>query len=146
MTVSNPVAQEPGSATNSLSGLARVSRILFLVSAAIFAICVGLQVFIAGMAVFAGPQNWAMHVNFIHFFEFIPLLMLLFAFLGKMPASMKWVSGGQLLLIFYMYFAANIRGVNPLLAATHPVVAMVIFALSIWTVTRVWPLVLGKNR
>lgn len=136
MSVSNTFAQATTSHKKALSGVARISRILFMVFAVGFALCVTLQVFIAGMATFAGPQNWAMHVSFIHFFEFLPLLMLLCAFLGKMPASMKWVSGGQFLLIFYMYFAANIRSINPLLAASHPVVALAIFGLAIWTVWR----------
>jgi uncharacterized membrane protein YozB (DUF420 family) len=35
-----------------------------------------------------------------------------------------------------MYFAANIRGVYPIVAATHPVVALVLFALALWTVWR----------
>ena len=146
MAVSNMMAQKPGGETNSPSGLARVSRILFLVCAVVFAISVGLQVFLAGMAIFAGPQNWAMHEIFVGYFGFLSLPMLLFAFLGKLPASLKWVSGAQFMLIGYMYFSANIRGVNPLLAATHPVMALIIFALAIWTVVRVWPLVMGGQR
>lgn len=138
MSVSNTFSQATTSNNRALSGVARISRILFLVFAVGFALCVTLQVFIAGMATFAGPQNWAMHVTFIHFFEFLPLLMLLCAFLGRIPASVKWVSGLQFLLIFYMYFAANMRGINPMLAATHPVVAVAIFGLAIWTVWYAW--------
>lgn len=141
MSISNTLSHAPNTGAQKQSGLVRFARVAFIVTAAVFALCVGAQVFIAGMATFAGPQNWGLHVTFVHFFEFLPLLMLLFAFLGKLPANLKWASGGQFLLIFYMYFAANIRGINPMLAATHPVVAMIIFALAIWTVMHAWRMI-----
>lgn len=95
-----------------------------------------LQVFIAGMATFAGPQYWGKHVNFVHIFEFLPLLMVLLAFVDKMHSALKWVSGIQFVLILYMYFAAGMRGAFPMVAATHPVVALIIFGLAIWTVAQ----------
>jgi hypothetical protein len=112
---------------------ARIGRIVFVCLAAAFAACVLAQVFIAGMAVFINPLNWRWHTTFIHVFEFLPLLMLIFSFVGRLPVAQRWQSGGLFLLIYAQYFTANVAAPLPFAAAAHPVIALVIF----WLATRV---------
>ncbi|MCM3082097.1 DUF6220 domain-containing protein [Brevibacillus invocatus] len=52
----------------------------------------------------------------MHFFEFVPLLMLIFAFLGKLPNGLKWICVVFMLLLFAQYATAHI----PVIAAVHP--------------------------
>lgn len=145
-TGTHGVAADVSRNQQALSGLARGSRIAFLVIAVVFTICVALQVFIAGMAVFAGPQNWAMHVQFVHVFELLPILMLVLSFTGRIPVRMRVESGVLFLLIGYMYFAANIVRVMPMLAATHPVMGFAIFALAVSILPRAWRLAFPQTR
>ncbi|MEF3307253.1 DUF6220 domain-containing protein [Paenibacillus sp. GYB003] len=109
------------------SGRVPVSRYIYLGLSWGFVACIVVQAFIAGMAVFGDPAQWHSHVVFVHLFEYIPLLMLLFAFIGKLPAAPKWQSFGLFLLVFSQYMTANLPGAG----ALHPVVAVALFGLSV---------------
>lgn len=110
---------------------ARATWYAFLGLAVVFALCVAAQVFIAGLAVFVTPVHWAQHTAFIHIFEFVPLLMLIVSAAGRLPVRLRWLSAALFALVYAQYFTANIGGLVPLLAALHPVVALVIFWLAV---------------
>lgn len=109
---------------------ARVAWYAFLGLAVIFTLCVAAQVFIAGLAVFVTPVHWARHTAFVHIFEFVPLLMLVVGAVGRLPARLRWRSAALFALVYAQYVTANIGGIMPLVAALHPVVALIIFWLS----------------
>lgn len=111
-------------------GPRRATWYAFLGLAVIFTLCVAAQVFIAGLAVFVAPAHWAQHTTFVHIFEFVPLLMLAVSAAGRLPVRLRWLSAALFALVYAQYFTANIRGLAPLLAALHPVVALAIFWLS----------------
>ena len=111
------------------------SRATFAVLTGSFAVCIVVQILLAGMAVFADPRHWAQHVRFVHVFELLPLAMALVAWAGGLPTRLAWQSAGLFGLIFLMYFTANVRAVAPTVAALHPVMAMVL-ALAAAHVTR----------
>lgn len=115
-----------------MSGGIKFSRYAFAVLAWLFAACVVIQTFIAGSAVFGNAAQWDNHVMFVHLFEYLPLLMLIVAFTGKMPAAMKWWSAAALLLIFAQYATANVPGAG----ALHPVIALVLFGASLYAAVR----------
>lgn len=117
-----------------LSGFTRISRIVFILLSFVLAACILLQTFFAGAAIFTDPAIWRYHVNFVHFFEFIPILMLVFAFCGKLPNGFKWISGALLLLLFAQYATAHI----PTISAIHPVIALLYFCLSMLVVQQSW--------
>ena len=77
-----------------------VARYLFIVASAAFFLSTLVQVFLAGMAIFANPVNWGRHVSFVHFFEFLPLLMLVAGWLGRLPKNLLWLSAGLFGLIY----------------------------------------------
>ena len=95
--------------------------------------CIVLQTFFAGTALFTDSAYWAYHTNFVHIFEFLPLLMLIVAFLGKLPKSLRWQSLLVFVVIYSQYFTANLPGAG----AYHPVIALVLFWLSIRLASRV---------
>lgn len=116
----------------------RIGRISFALLSSLLVCCIVAQVFLAGLAVFVNPSNWAFHEGFVHFFEIIPVLMLVMSFVGKLPRWALWQSLGIFGLIFVMYFTANITSVLPWAAAAHPVIAIMLFWLSVIVHKRAW--------
>lgn len=120
-------------------GLGYASKIYALL-AIIFVICVAAQVFLAGLAIFVHPDHWLRHTGFVHLFEFIPVLMFILSFIGRMP---RWAVGQSAALfgvIFAMYFTANITPVLPWAAALHPVLAIFLFWSSVRLAGTSWKL------
>ncbi|GAA0342238.1 hypothetical protein GCM10008967_35770 [Bacillus carboniphilus] len=109
----------------------KLAERIFGILAGAFVLCLLIQVFIAGLAIFVDPAKWHVHKVFIHLFEIIPVAMVIIAFVGKMP---RWAIGQSAALvgfIFLMYFSANITPVWPWAAAAHPVLALVLFWMGI---------------
>ena len=76
--------------------------------------------------------------SFVHYFELLPVIMLILSFAGRLPRTMRWQSLALFALIFVQYFTANIRGMLPWAAATHPVVALLLFWLSVKVAREAW--------
>ena len=56
----------------------KIGRMVFFLLSVLFVLCVLVQFWFAGMAVFVQPGHWRSHVLFVHIFGFsLPLLMLL---------------------------------------------------------------------
>lgn len=109
----------------------RVSRFIFTGLAWGLVACIVIRTFLAGMAIFSNPMYWTKHIVFVHLFEILPILMLIFAFAGRLPKTLRWQSAGLLGLIFAQYFTANMKSA----AALHPVIALIIFSVS-WIVAK----------
>lgn len=104
----------------------KYARYIFIILSWVFVICVVAQVFIAGLATFLDPSNWRTHTNFIHIFEFLPVIMFLLSFPVRLPKTIRWQSLGLFGLIFLQYATAHLGSVW-VLAALHPVIALVLF-------------------
>ena len=111
----------------------------------LFTLCLIIQLFIAGLAIFVDPIYWSRHTLFIHLFDKIPLLMLLFSFLGRFPTPIRWQSGALFGLVYMMYFTANIRPVLPWVAAAHPVIAVGMVGLALVVMAKVFPMFTGSK-
>jgi hypothetical protein len=112
----------------------RYFRIGFIGTSGLFVFCITLQVLFAGMALFVNPSNWRNHATFVHYFEYLPILMLLFAIFGKLPAKVRWQCLGLLGLIVLQYATAKVSADFPSLhifGALHPVIALVLFWMSV---------------
>ncbi|MCT1401698.1 DUF6220 domain-containing protein [Paenibacillus sp. p3-SID867] len=101
----------------------------------IFVVCIAIQTLFAGMALFHDGSMWRSHTLFVHFFEIVPVLMLIFGIAGKLPAPYKWKSLVLLLLVFSQYLTANLPGAG----ALHPVIAIGLFWLAVDTARGVLP-------
>ena len=106
---------------------ATFSEYIFFALAWLFLLCIVIQTFLAGLGMFTDSTYFKQHAAFVHFFEFLPLLMLIFAFTGKLRASFKWQTLGLFLLIYSQYITANL----PVAGAMHPVIALLLFYFSI---------------
>jgi hypothetical protein len=115
----------------TVSRPARWAVVTYGVIGVVFAVAVTVQIFLAGLAVFADPSRWRWHTLFVHAFELLPVIMLIVAFAGRLPARLRWAAGAQFLLIGLQYATAHSGGS---VAAVHPVSAMLIFWLAVTSV------------
>ena len=103
----------------------KASRIIYGVFAWLFVAGVVTQVFFAGMAVVAGRWPWTNHVSLGHLLALPLLVMLVTAYVGKIPGRMKRLT--WLLFLIYVLQAdvlIFLRASAPVLAAFHPVLAL----------------------
>ncbi len=103
------------------------ARIAYLIVAWLFVVAVIIQVFLAGLSLFASAANWGAHRGFGYSISFLALLLIGLAFLGRIPRAI----GRWLALLFVVYaiqtVLPNLRRDAPLVAALHPVNALAVF-------------------
>ncbi|HEX7064035.1 MAG TPA: DUF6220 domain-containing protein [Bacillales bacterium] len=115
----------------NVSGEVRFSRYAYLILAMIFAACVMAQVFLAGMAIFGNPVNWQLHTSFVHYFEYLPILIFVLAFTGRIKGGLRWMPLGLIGLLVVQYATANMVNLaSGYIAAIHPVTGMGMFMLA----------------
>lgn len=122
--------------------MTKISQIIYLAASSLFLIGVTLQVFLAGMVVVALQMGWADHRDLGHTLALPLVVMLVTAYLGRLPRSMKWLTW----LIFGVYvIQADViifmRASMPFVSAFHPVLALVDFVLATFLVYQAWILV-----
>jgi hypothetical protein len=125
-------------ADDNVSGLVRYTRIGFTICAAVYAVCVLVQVFLAGMAVFAGAENWGLHTEFSHYFAMLPILMVVLAFIGRMGTVLRVLAILILLLNVSQFMTPKLDA--RMMAAVHPVTAIVLFWCAATAALRSWRL------
>lgn len=112
------------------------ARYSYVFLAGLIAVCILIQVFFAGMAVFVDPANWRLHTNFVLIFDPLLFLLLVLAFIGKLPRILKIAPIGLFLLLVVQSTTANLFG--SLVAAIHPVNAFVMFLIAISVIKQSW--------
>jgi len=114
----------------------RWSRYAYLAVASVFLAAVLLQVFLAGLSIFASESRWATHVEFGRYMIVLVPLLIGFGLAGNIHGRPRWM--GALLITTYMIqgglpvFADS----APWIAALHPVNALVVAwfaAAAAWT-------------
>jgi uncharacterized protein DUF6220 len=96
------------------------------------------QIFLAGLGVFRGPESFPTHRDFGYVLELLPILLLIFglvAGLGRRPAILAAAIFGLFLL--QSVFVA-LRASNPEVAALHPVNGFVITFLAVLVARDAW--------
>lgn len=119
-----------------------ISRIIYLLAVSLFLVGVALQVFLAGMVVVALQIGWSNHRDLGHALAFPLIVMLISAYLGRLPGSMKWIN--WVLFLVYIIQADVLifmRASLPVVSAFHPVLALVDCVLAVILVYQAWGLV-----
>ena len=120
----------------------KLSRITYMVMAWLFLFGVVVQVFFAGMTVVARQWSWDNHAGLGHMLAGPLLFMLVTAYLGQLPGSLKRLT--WLLFLIYIIQADVViflRDSLPVVSALHPVLALVDFTLGFLLAWRVTALV-----
>lgn len=87
-----------------------------------------IQVFLAGVGLF-GAGTMAGHRDFGYLLSLLPLLLVIAAAVAR-ARRLVWLSGGLLILGFLQTLLPLLRDDLPLIAALHPVNALVLFGLT----------------
>ena len=121
--------------------MVKISRIAYLGASALFTIGVSLQVFLAGMVVVALQMGWGNHRDLGHALALPLLIMLVSAYLGRLPRK-NWFTW-TLLLVYIIQADVLIfmRTSAPVASAFHPVLALVDVLLAVMLVYQAWGLV-----
>jgi hypothetical protein len=107
-------------------------RMLYLIVAWLFPVAILFQVFLVGLSLFTTQPYWDAHIGFGHSIIGLPLLMVILAYPGRLPSSIKWLTWLVFVLcLIQTEVFAMIRTAVPTLAALHPVLALVLFALAL---------------
>jgi len=117
-------------------------RYLFAAMAALFAVGVVAQVFLAGMAVF-GAGSWDDHVEFGYLVAIFPVLVIPLAALARAGRGSVWLTVAALVVAQVQTFLPWFRADVPWIAALHPVNAMVVFGLAVIIARRALALARG---
>jgi hypothetical protein len=107
-------------------------RMLYLIVAWLFPVAILIQVFLVGLSLFTGQAYWSTHGDVGHTLAILPLFLIILAYLGRLPSAEKgltWLMFGVYLVQAEVF--AAIRADVPFLAAFHPVLALVLFALAL---------------
>ncbi|MBO0992672.1 DUF6220 domain-containing protein [Bacillus sp. SD088] len=120
----------------------QISRYAYTILAMIFAACLLVQVFLSGMAIFWNATNWQLHIAFVNFFQYIPVILLILAFTGQIKGGLRWMPIGLIVLIIIQYATVNMTNY---IAAIHPVTGMGMFVLAINTAQASWGLSFQRN-
>lgn len=107
----------------------QILRILFAAIAALFLVGVVLQVFFAGMAVF-GAGDWQLHRDAGYGVAGVPLLLLLLAWPARVDRALVWLSLAALIVAQVQTTLPLLREDLPIVAALHPVNALLVFTLA----------------
>lgn len=119
----------------------RSSRIGHLIAAWVFVVALVVQVFLAGLGLFAGSENWKTHVDFGYSAVWIVILLLpIFALVARLPR--REIGLSFLLLALYIpqcLLPPLVRAGGPgFIAAFHPVNALLMFGLAIRIGLQTW--------
>ena len=113
-----------------------IARLAYRYATRLYVPAIGVQVLLAGMYVFAGPDLLVLHKTFAHLFIVLSTVIVVSALAGRLPAPARrdaLVTVG-LLVIQGLFVHALV--ISPYIAAFHPVNALVMFWWAIGTAKR----------
>jgi hypothetical protein len=139
--MNNTIPSTLVSPSRTKTSVRRFGRLGSLVLGSLFVLALLLQVFLAGGGIFASASSfWPMHAAFGMGISLLPLAFLVLAWLGHLGQRSLWLSGLAFVLVALQAFLITLPGTlgAPLLAALHPVNALIIFGLALWLTQHAW--------
>ncbi len=118
------------------------SRYAYAAVAWLFVAGILTQVFLIGLTFLGGRPSLQTHAGLGHGLAIAPLLMVVFAYTGRLPRPTKpftWLA-----VVIYVLLADVVvfmRGSVPIIAALHPVLAVLLFGVTGFLAVRAWHLV-----
>jgi mercuric ion transport protein len=125
--------------------MVRGARYLYLALAWAFLVGLVVQVFFIGLGLFAGSENLALHANLGWILHLAPILILAVAALARAGRRQILMALGLAVTVFIVPILATLRSDQPVLAALHPVGALLAFWLAILVALAATRLVRGSD-
>jgi mercuric ion transport protein len=121
----------------------RIFRYLYLVAAWLFGLGILGQVYLVGLSLLGDRPSWQNHIDLGHTIGGFALLMLIFAYVGRLPRTMKrltWLNFGIYFLIADVIIFMTDSA--PKVAALHPVLVILLFPVAATLAVRITMIVL----
>jgi hypothetical protein len=115
-----------------------VARSVHLVVACLLVAGLATQIFLAGLGVFRGPENFATHRDFGFMLELLPLILLVLGLLAGLGRRMALLAAGIFGLFLLQSVFVGLRASAPEVAALHPVNGFLITLLAIILARDAW--------
>jgi len=113
-----------------MSTLTIAARYVYIGLAWLFLVAITVQVLIAGLAIFGDPRDITLHRDLGYVLHLSPVLILIAAAVGRVGlTTLLWV-GALVVVTLIQPLLPSIGSDNALVAALHPVLALVIFAIA----------------
>ena len=110
----------------------RIAAVVHLVAAWLLVAGLLLQVFLAGLGMFADESAFDTHAVFGHLLEVFPVVLLVTAFVAGYGRWRALAGLGLLALLFLQTILVLQRGSSDILAALHPVNGFLILLVAVW--------------
>lgn len=120
----------------------RLSRYAYAAAAWLFVVGILTQVYLVGLSLLGQQPSWQTHVGLGHGLSIVALLMVALAYTSRLPRPMKPFTWLTLVIdILLADVVIFMRGSAPLVAALHPVLAILLFGIAGFLAMRAWQLV-----
>lgn len=120
----------------------RLSCYVYGAAAWLFVLGILTQVFLIGLSLLGGRPSWETHIGLGHSLGILALLMVIVAYTGRLPRPLKPITWLNLAIyILLAHVVVFLRGSVPLVAALHPVLAVLLFGAAGFLAVRAWGLV-----
>jgi hypothetical protein len=117
------------------------ARYVYLALVWLYLVGILVQVFLAGMGLFGVARDFEPHVGLGWLLHLVPILLLIAAAVAKVGPRLIWWNVTLLVVQFIQPILALARDDAPVVAAFHPVLALVIFWLALSMGLMAWRLV-----
>jgi mercuric ion transport protein len=118
--------------------MAGLARGIHLVAIWLFAACAVVQVFLAGLGLFVGPDRFALHRDFGYTFSLLLVVVLIAAIVGRLGRrQIGWAVLLMVLFVLQSVFIA-MRASAPEVAALHPVNGFLIILVALVSGREAW--------
>jgi hypothetical protein len=114
------------------------ARAVYLGLVWIYLAAIVVQVFLAGVGLFGAARDFEPHRSLGWILHLGPVLLLIVAFVARVGWQTIWWNVALLLTVGVQPFLPGLRNDVPLLAALHPVLALVIFWITLTIGLRAW--------
>ena len=116
----------------------QIARTAHLVLAWLLVAGLVVQIFLAGMGVFAGASNFTTHRDWGYLLEAFPFFMGIAAFIGRLGRRQIWLAFGIFALFILQSLLVAVKGDLPAIAALHPVNGFLIAWLAVMVAREAW--------
>jgi mercuric ion transport protein len=136
---------EVGSETVKTPVSVKYVRFIFAILALVLLVFIVVQTFFAGMAVFGEPKFWVYHKTYVGYFHMMVAVMFILSFFGRIKGRIRWYSLGLWAIISFQYMTVKVFSETWMLAALHPVNALLLFWGSMYIMNRSWKWLLLRD-
>lgn len=113
-------------------------QVLFMVIVLYLLINILIAVYMAGMGVFVGAENWGAHRQWGWRLMQPGLILVPLALLARLPRSIVLMSGLFFVLMVVQFMLPKLRETLTYASALHPVNALLLFGLTLALLRRTW--------